>query len=130
MKRVTFSGHSDDVVCFSDGEKSDEVGAIDASRRFLVGEFERGVIVSLRYADKWHEEPSWTISVVPSAEDERGVPSIPEGWTVGFENGDRSYSMVLVITCPDETRVRRLSKAKRERDKLALSGLLAKAGAK
>lgn len=122
-KRVAFSGYSDDVVTYGDGEKHDEIRLACSERwktvRFLVGEFGRGVIVALRYgAPASSPFYAWSVSVTPSADESagRGVPSIPDGWTISFENGDRPYAMVLVITCPTDTRVRRLASAKRERE--------------
>lgn len=124
-KRVAFSGYSDEVVEYRDGRKHFSVMAVSMATyerktvRFLVGEFGRGVIVALCYGAR-SSRPfyAWSVSVTPSADESagRGVPSIPDGWTISFENGVLPDAMALVITCPMETRVRRLAAAKRERD--------------
>lgn len=116
MKRVAFSGFSDDLVCLGNGIECDEIAVgSNGTRRFLVGELGCGVIVSMTYAPRWLKDAQWAITVVPSSKDSRSVPSIPEGWSIAFENSDRSYSMTLVVVCPEDTLVRRLRDAQHGR---------------
>jgi hypothetical protein len=102
VKLLKFSGHSDDIFQYGEGENAvggDEAYAIDEVHAFLVRDTKgEGFYVCAMYAPESIPCSCWFVGIAPLDQD---VP-LPH-WTIRYEAGlERRYTPVLVIHAPDD----------------------------
>jgi len=97
-KKLTFTGHSDDLFCVSINDQPHEEIDCFSQKAIYILEAESGTILVI---GKYSYDGTWLIGIMQVGEE---CP-IPD-WKMEIKaNPDCSYSPLLIIECPDDIKV-------------------------